>query len=104
MKHHFLLLLFALFIIYGCDCELLSVGRIVDSTTGLPVDSVMISFPNQPDQNVFSDSLGFYEFISFQEGANCTDFELLFRKDGFRDSIFFVRNSISDTTIVELDR
>ncbi|SEQ57272.1 hypothetical protein SAMN05444359_11215 [Neolewinella agarilytica] len=83
----------------SCDCGISSIGIVADTRSDEVLSDVEVF---RIDDDRFpvatTDSVGLYDYADFQEGAICPNtFELLFRKQGFADTTFFVNNSISDT-------
>lgn len=83
----------------SCNCELTNVGVVTNASNNEVLRDVEVfEIGNDQFLITMTDSTGSYDYFNFQEGTNCPDtFELLFRKEGFVDTVFRVNNSLSDT-------
>ena len=88
----------------SCDCGVGNIGIVMDARSNEVLSDVEVFRINNDQFSVATtDSTGLYDYADFQEGAICPNtFELLFRKQGFADTTFFVNNSVSDTASITM--
>lgn len=78
-----------------CDCFMLIKGKVIDSETKLPIKDVKIIATERP-KSVFTDSLGYFEFIIH----GCIDIKLSFEKEGYNTITKEFNPSCSDSIII----
>ena len=95
MKNHYLKLIivsFSLFIFSSCERHLVLSGKVIDSTTNEPIDSVFVEFNggkkgnfNKSHCETYTDSTGTYE-TSMMIGCafGCYDVMSSFSKNGYK--------------------
>ena len=88
----------------ACDCEVYSIGLVVDAETMEPLDSVNVYRDYDGPGFNFSDSTGLYIYDSYKGGARCNDFELIFARNGYVTETITVNNSTVDTIEITLER
>lgn len=83
----------------GCDCLQKISGKVVDSETNLPIDSVYIQIENDYEHNVFTDNHGEFELTAISGGLyNCPDMTVVISKSGYETLSAEIKLSV-DTTI-----
>lgn len=103
IKHKvFTLLIFLLLITnLGCEGYRCGTGKIVDSKSDLPLDSVLCKIDNE--LFVYSDSIGHYELCGRFSGCvpDCPDIQIEFSKKGYKTQI--IKNPNKDIIRLEKD-
>lgn len=90
-----------LFLAVGCDSIQSLQAFVIDSDTGLPIDSVSVHEINL-DKTILSDSIGFVDFYRIVGGANPPDLKMIFTKPGYEVFEMNFPPSTFDTLTLEL--
>lgn len=80
-------LIFATLSFLSCECSRIGDGIVLDETTHLPIDSVLVKGIENIYSQTYTDSSGSYFITTGMIGAvnGCPDIKISFSKDGYYD-------------------
>jgi hypothetical protein len=75
--------------LFSCECSRSAKGQIIDESTQLPIDSVMVEGLTMSMYEVYSDSLGNYVISTKTTGAvgGCPDYKVSYSKAGYETKV-----------------
>lgn len=82
-------LAFTSFLLLSCECTRTGEGVVLDETTHLPIDSVLVKGIDKVYNEIYTDSTGSYFMTTGMTGAvgGCPDIKISFSKVGYHSQI-----------------